>query len=118
MIHEQVQEQLEYLKYWVDSEIENERRCKKLNIPYTPSNRKWLDIQLYNEYKAEIEKNGDKNLLVMIKLDGKQKKHTNMRGIYPFAKREVSMSYGTYFLVHRTEHAEVLFTMEEVEVVS
>lgn len=113
-IHRQVLMQLAYLKYWVDAEIENEERCKKLGIPYTPSRRKWEDISLYNAYKREIEKNGDKNLLVMVNMD-KEKYRT--KGIQPFARRYVHMSYGTYFLVHRTEHAEILLREDEAEIV-
>ena len=69
-VHGQVARQLAYLKSCVDVEIEDEKICKKLNVPYTPSNRKWENISLYEEYKREVEKNGDKNLLVMVKMWG------------------------------------------------
>ena len=106
MIHEQVRKQLEHLKYWVDAEIENERRCKAWNIPYTPSRRKWEDISLYEDYKKEVEKNGDKNLLVMVKMNG-----DHMYGVYPFARR---YAYEPY-LVHRTAHGtEILLREDEV----
>ena len=94
-IHEQVQKQLEYLKRWVDAEVESEANCKKWGIPYTPSRRKWEDIKLYEEYKREVEKNGDKNLLVMVKMHGED--GINMYGTYPFARRYVHQDY----LVHR-----------------
>lgn len=63
-MHEQVQMQLDYLKRLVDEEKENERRCKEWKIPYIPSNRKWENIQNYENYKEEIEKNGDKICLL------------------------------------------------------
>lgn len=110
MIHEQVRMQLEYLKAWVDSEIEQEKMCKKWNIPYTPSRRKWEDIDLYQDYKREIEKNGDKNLLVMVKIWG-----DGMYGTYPFARRYVDKPY----LVYRNEYGgETLLREDEVEVVN
>lgn len=115
-MHEQVQQQLDYLKYLVDIEIKQEERCKKLGIRYTPSIRKWIDIDNYNEYKKEIERNGDKNLIVMVKINGKTS--LSYGKILPFAKREVHMSYGTYFLVHRTKDgAELLMREDEAEVV-
>lgn len=111
-IHEQVQKQLEYLKYWVDAEVENERQCKEWNVPYTPSRRKWEDISLYEEYKREIEEHGDKNLLVMVKISGED--GINMRGVYPFARRYVHKEY----LVHRTEYgSEILFREDEVNII-
>ena len=39
------------------------------------------------------------------------------KGITPFARREAHISYGTYFLVHRTKHAEILSREDEVEVI-
>ena len=102
-VHEQVQKQLEYLKRWVDAEAESEANCKKWGIPYTPSRRKWEDISLYEDYKREIEKNGDENLLVMVGMNGED--GINMYGTYPFARRYVHQDY----LVHRTQHGtEVL----------
>lgn len=113
MIHVQVKIQLEHLKSCVDAEVENEKRCKEWGIPYTPSRRKWLDISLYEEYKREIEKNGDKNLLVMVKMWGDD--GINMYGTYPFARRYAYESY----LVHRNEYGgEVLLREEEVKVVN
>lgn len=112
MIHEQVKKQLEYLKYWVDAEVEAEIRCKEWIIPYSPSRRKWEDISLYEEYKREIEENGDKNLLVMVKLNGED--GINIHGIYPFARRYVYEPY----LVHRTLHgAKILLREDEVQII-
>ena len=112
-IHEQVKKQLEHLKYWVDAEVEEEKRCQKWNIPYTPSRRKWLDIALYEAYKLEIKNNGDKNLLVMVRMNGED--GINMRGVYPFARRYVDKNY----LVYRTEHgAEILLKEDEVKIVT
>ena len=68
-IHKQVLMQLAHLKYWVIAELENEERAKKLGIPYNSSNRKYDDIYEYKEYEKEIEKNGDKNLLVMVNMN-------------------------------------------------
>ena len=113
-IHRQVLLQLAYLKYWVVAEEENEKKCEKIHVPYTPSRRRGEDIYQYNDYVKEIEKNGDKNLLVMVNMN---KKNYRTKGITPFARREVHMSYGTYFLVHRTEYAEILLREDEVEVV-
>lgn len=110
MIHEQVKRQLEYLKYWVDAEVEHEKRCKEWGIHYEPSRRKWEDIALYEEYKREVEKNGDKNLLVMVKMWG-----DGMYGTYPFARRYVHEPY----LVHRNKYGgEVLLREDEVEVIT
>ena len=109
-IHEQVKKQLEYLKYLVDSEIKNEEDCKEWGIPYTPSRRKYENISLYNEYKKEIERNGDKNLLVIVELNGNG--NSTLYGVYPFAKRYVCEDY----LVHRFEHGgELLFREDEVK---
>lgn len=114
-IHKQVLMQLAYLKYWVLAEEENEKRCENIHIPYTPSRRRGEDIYQYNEYVKEIEKNGDKNLLVMVNMN---KENYRTKGITPFARRNVYMSYGTYFLIHRTEDgAEILLREDEVDVV-
>lgn len=111
LVHEQVTRQLAHLKSCVDAEIEAENRCKEWNIPYTPSRRKWEDISLYEEYKREVEKNGDKNLLVMVKMWGDD--GTNMYGTYPFARRYVHKEY----LVHRNEYGgEVLLKESEAKV--
>lgn len=115
MIDEQVQKQLEYLKSLVDMEEREKKNCKKWNLPYTPSRRKWIDIDNYNEYKNEIEKNGDKNLLVMAKFN--QKGCTLNGKILPFARREAHMSYGTYFLIHRTGHGDLLMREEDAETI-
>jgi hypothetical protein len=112
MIHEQVKRQLAYLKYWVDAEIKNEEDCKNWGIRYTPSNTKWKDIERYEAYKKEVEKNGDKNLLVMVKMRGED--GINMYGTYPFARRYVNEEY----LIHRTEYgSEVLCRESKVNVV-
>ena len=112
MVHEQVQMQLAHLKYWVDAEVEAERRCKEWGIKYTPSRRKWEDIELYEDYKKEVEKNGDKNLLVMVKMWGED--GINMYGTYPFARRYVHQDY----LVHRTVHGpEVLLREDNAKVI-
>lgn len=106
MIHEQVKMQLAYLKYWVDAEVIQEELCKKWGTRYTPSRRKWEDIELYEAYKREIEKNGDKNLLVMVKMCG-----DGMYGTYPFARRYVNEEY----LVHRNDYGgEILVRESEV----
>lgn len=111
-VHEQVELQLKHLKYWVDAEVESEERCRKWNIPYTPSRRKWEDIELYNEYKKEIEKNGDKNLLVMVKMNGED--GVNIYGVRPFVRRYVRQDY----LVHRTAHGgEILCREDNVTVI-
>lgn len=107
-VHEQVKRQLEYLKYWVDAENKEEENCKKWNIRYTPSRRKWENIHLYNEYKKEVEKNGDKNLLVMVKMRGED--GINMYGTYPFARRYV----GGNHLVHRHKNGGEVLMKEEV----
>ena len=113
-IHEQVLLQLAYLKYWVLSEEKHKERCNRIRVPYTPSRRKdEYEYNEYNEYKKELEKNGDKNLLVMVKeKDGR---------IVPYAKREVYRSYGTYFLIHRFKHSdgysEILCREDEVEII-
>lgn len=110
-VHEQVARQLAHLKSWVDAEIEAEKRCKEWNIPYTPSRRKWEDISLYEEYKREVEKNDDKNLLVMVKMWGDD--GINMYGTYPFARRYVHEEY----LVYRSEYgSEVLLKESEAKV--
>lgn len=112
-VHEQVKRQLAHLKYLVDAEIKHEEECKKWGVKYTPSNRKWENIELYEKYKREIEKNGDKNLLVMVKMCGED--GINMYGAYPFARRYVNEEY----LVHRTEHgSEVLFRESRVKVLT
>lgn len=112
MIHEQVQKQLEYLKYWVDAEKKDEERCKKLGILYTPSRRKWENISNYEDYKKEIERNGDKNLIVKVKMNGDD--GINIYGIYPFARRYVNQEY----LVYRTEYgSEILLNESKVEIV-
>jgi hypothetical protein len=112
MIHEQVEKQLQYLKYCVDSEAKHEEDCKKWGIRYTPSRRKWEDIDLYQDYKREIEKNGDKNLLVMVKMHGDD--GINMYGTYPFARRYVHEPY----LVYVTERGtRILAREDELEIV-
>ena len=111
-VHEQVQRQLAYLKSWVDAENKHEEDCKKWGIRYTPSNRKWTNIELYEAYKKEVEKNGDKNLLVMVKMCGED--GINMYGVYPFARRYVHEEY----LVYRTEHgSEILCRESEIQIV-
>lgn len=104
MVHEQVQKQLDYLKKWVDIEKESEERCKKWGIPYTPSRTKWQNIENYERYKKEIEKNGDKNLLVMVTMKGENE--INMYGTYPFARRYVGEDY----LVYKDKHGGEILT--------
>lgn len=107
-VHEQVARQLAYLKSWVDAEIEDEKRCKEWNIPYTPSKRREENAFLYKEYKEEVEKNGDKNLLVMVKMCGDD--GINMYGVYPFARRYAHEEY----LVYRDKYGgEVLIKESE-----
>ena len=100
MIHEQVLKQLEYLKSLVDNEIENEKNCKEWGISYIPSNRKYENIRLYNEYKTEIEKYGDKRLLIKARMNG---------NIYCFARRYIYESY----LVYRCKNGAEIFVKEE-----
>ena len=112
MIHEQVQKQLEHLKYWVDAENRHEQQCKEWGVRYTPSRRKYENIWLYEEYKNEIELNGDKNLLVMVKMNGED--GINMYGTYPFARRYVHKEY----LIHRNDYGgEILLKESEVKTI-
>lgn len=112
MVHEQIKKQLDYLKSWVDGEKENEKRCKEWGIPYVPSRTKWQEIENYETYKNEVEKNGDKNLLVMVKMNGED--GINMYGVYPFARRYVGEDY----LVYKDENGgEILLREDEVEIV-
>ena len=112
-VHEQVQKQLDYLKIWVDAEKHDEELSKKLGISHTPCRRKWIDIANYEAYKKEIEKNGDKNLLVMVDMDSVDK--VCITGVKPFARRYVN-DYD--LLVHRTGTAEILVKRSEVKVVN
>lgn len=113
MIHEQVQKQLDYLKMWVDGEEKHKKECEKWKLPYIPSMRKWENERQYKEYLKEIETNGDKNLLVMVKLCGDD--GINMYGIYPFARRYVD---DCELLVHRTRYGtEILVKRSECKVV-
>ena len=110
-IHEQVYMQLEHLKYWVDAEINEERRCKEWGIRYTPSRRKWENISQYEEYKREVEKNGDKNLLVWVNMNGED--GINIYGVRPFARRYVGKEY----LVHRNGFGgEILLREDRVNI--
>lgn len=111
-VHEQVQKQLDYLKIWVDAEKNDEELSKKLGISHTPCRRKWIDIANYEAYKKEIEKNGDKNLLVMVDMNGER--GIQLFGIVPFARRYVD---DYELLVHRTGTAEILFRRDQVKVV-
>ena len=112
-VHEQVQKQLDYLKIWVDAEKNDEERAKQLGIPYTPSRRKWVNIEQYESYKKEVEKNGDKNLLVWVDMRGE--KGIPLFGITPFARRYTN---DYELLVHRTGTAEILVRRSEVKVVN
>lgn len=113
MIHKQVQMQLDHLKCWVDNEKEMEERCKKSNISYNPSRRKWENIEQYEAYKKEVEQNGDKNLLVKIRMKGEG--GISMYGVYPFARRYI---HPRELLVYRTKHgAEVLLKEDDVEII-
>lgn len=114
MIHEQVQKQLNKLKASVDYEKKEEEMCKRNGWTYTPSRRKWEDINNYEAYKAEIEKNGDKNLLVMVKLNGDW---VNMYGVYPFARRYVGESYLVHYCTDGTG-TELLCKDYDVEIVN
>lgn len=107
-IHEQVRKQLAYLKSLVDEENKRKERCLEWDIPYVPSRRKYEDICLYNEYKKEIECNGDKNLLVMARLND------TMYGVYPFARRYA----GECYFVHRCENGgKILCTEDELNLI-
>ena len=113
MTHEQVQKQLDYLKAWVDGEEKRKKDCEEWKIPYTPSNRKWENERQYKEYLKEIETNGDKNLLVMVRFRGDD--GINMYGVYPFARRYAD---NWELLVHRTEYGtEILVKRSECEIV-
>lgn len=109
-VHEQVKMQLAHLKYLVDAETKRKEECDMWGIKYTPSNRKWADIELYKAYKDEVERNGDKNLIVMVKLCGDG--GLNMYGTYPFARRYVHEEH----LVYRDGCGEVLLKEGEVKV--
>lgn len=109
-MHEQVQKQLEYLKRLVDIDKEEEADSKRYHMPYIPSRLKGEHIYDYNRYKQEIAKNGDKNLLVMVKYKGK---------ILPFARQYADLTFDMYFLVHRREdNGEILLREDKVEVVN
>ena len=111
-IHKQVEMQLEYLKYWVEMERKNEEDCKRWGIPYTPSRRKWTNKDNYELYKEEVEKNGDKNLLLMVRLNGED--GIGMYGVYPFARRYKNEKC----LIHRTEYgAEILLNEETAKII-
>ena len=113
MIHEQVQKQLDYLKSWVDGEEKHKQKCEEWNLPYIPSTRKWENERQYKEYLNEIEKNGDKNLLVMVRMRGNDV--INMYGIYPFVRRYAD---DWEHLIYRTEHGtDILLKRSEVEIV-
>lgn len=88
-IHEQVLNQLEHLKSLVDAEKRLEEKCSVWGIPYTPSNRKQEDIELYEDYKREIERNGDKNLLIVARLKGDYSYGLDRAITYAFARRYV-----------------------------
>lgn len=110
-IHEQIQKQLEYLKTWVDGEEKHKKDCEDWKIPYTPSNRKWEDERQYKEYLKEIETNGDKNLLVMVKMQS-----DGMYGVYPFARRYAD---DWEHLVYRTKHGtEILVKRSDCIIVN
>lgn len=116
MIDEQVLKQLEYLKLLVDCEIKHEADCKKWEIPYEPSRRKRTDICEYEYYKKEIDKNGDKNLLVIGKLIGiGSGVHTTLDGkIFHFARRYV----GSNLLVHKLKNGADLFvSKDDIEII-
>ena len=71
-----------------------------------------VQIELYEAYKKEVEKNGDKNLLVMVKMWGED--GINMYGTYPFARRYVREEY----LVRRTQYGtEILCKESEANIV-
>ena len=111
-LHKQVAKQLDYWKSCVDAEVETEKRCKEWNIPYEPSRRKWEDISLYEKYKREVEKNGDKILLVMVKMRGDN--GINMYGVYPFARRYD----GEEYLIYRdSSGGEVLVKESNVKII-
>ena len=106
-LNEQVQKQLEHLKYLVDGEVEREKSCKEWGIPYTPSRTKYYNIDTYNNYKNEIEKNGDKNLIVKVNFtNGSQ---INLFGIYSFARRYINEPY----LVYRINTNDILINENE-----
>ena len=112
-IHEQVQKQLNYLKSWVDGEEERKKECKKWNIPYIPSNRKYENEKQYKKYLEEIEKNRDKNLIVQVRMKGND--GINMYGVYSFVRRYAD---DYEHLIYRTENgAEILLKRSEVEIV-
>lgn len=104
-IHEQVKLQLQHLKNLVDAEKQ-----------YGPSNRKWINLANYEQYRSEIAKNGDKNLLVNVKMDATSS--TTMRGVYPFAKRYVQPFHNSYALIHRTDHGtEILINCDDANII-
>ena len=112
-VHEQVQKQLENLKSWVDGEEKHKKECKEWNLPYIPSNRKEENERQYKEYLEEIEKNGDKNLIVKVKMKGND--GINMYGIYTFVRRYAD---DYEHLIYRTENGvEILLKRSKVEIV-
>ena len=110
MIHEQVQKQLNYLKYRVENEKKREITCNKWGLPYEPSRRKLTNEKEYNDYLKEVNTNGDKNLIVMIELHGED--NINMYGVYPFVKRSINnennliyrTKYGTEILIQKNKN--------------
>ena len=113
MIHEQVEKQLDYLKSCVDGEEKRKQECKEWNLPYIPSTRKWENERQYKEYLNEIEKNGDKNLIVMVRMKGND--GINMFGVFPFVRRYAD---DLEHLVYRTKHGtEILYKRSEVEII-
>lgn len=117
MVHEQVQMQLAHLKSLVDAEAERQSWCKEWGVRYIPARTKLDNIEQYKNYMREIERHGDQNLLVWVRLKGEG--GLNLRGVYPFAKRYVEPNrQGEYYLTHRTHHgSEILFRDSQVEVI-
>lgn len=100
-IHPQVLMQLEYLRGNAESEHNKGSR------------REYENIYDYKEYQKEIDRNGDKNLLVMGKFQDPYQ--FRMFGVKPFARRYKDSE----LLVHRPgTGGDVLVRIEDINVVN
>ena len=99
-IHPQVQLQLQYLKDWVDGEAREKQLCEKWDIPYSRSRTADENEYEYEMYRREIENNGDKNLLVYVKV-----KTDYGHDIVPYARRYITSDYKRGLLVHRFDRS-------------
>lgn len=98
MIHEKVQERLNYLKSLVDGQEEHRQNCKNWGLPWIPPMTYGLNICNYENYLKEIEKNGDKNLLVWVDVS----EYKTSSGFRPYG-------YGIQPFVRATTNSDLLF---------